>query len=41
MSDVTVRQFADVVGVPVDRLLTQLMRARSKPRIQSEHPTPL
>jgi len=27
MSDVTVRQFADVVGVPVDRLLTQLTEA--------------
>ena len=24
MSSVTVRQFADVVGVPVERLLTQL-----------------
>ncbi len=27
MSDVTVRQFAEVVGVPVDRLLTQLTEA--------------
>mgnify|MGYP000412661116 CR=1 FL=1 len=24
MSEVTVRQFADVVGIPVDRLLSQL-----------------
>ena len=27
MSDVTVKQFADVVGIPVDTLLTQLSRA--------------
>ena len=27
MSDVTVRQFADVVGLPVDRLLAQLGEA--------------
>ena len=27
MSEVTVKQFADVVGIPVDRLLTQLGEA--------------
>ncbi len=27
MSDVTVKQFADVVGIPVDRLLVQLGEA--------------
>ncbi|MGD8852457.1 MAG: translation initiation factor IF-2 N-terminal domain-containing protein, partial [Gammaproteobacteria bacterium] len=27
MTDVTVRQFADVVGLPVDRLLAQLGEA--------------
>jgi len=29
MSDVTVKQFAEVVGIPVDRLLSQLEEAGS------------
>src|SRR3569623_2091303 len=32
MSDVTVKQFAEVVGIPVDRLLSQLEEAGSEIR---------